>query len=242
QQERLGSAASGRVYALFPRGLEWAGPGSADAHLEHDELAVYPNEPLTIVDRKPAGETEWMLAEKADGTRGLIPRSHISCYPLVRVPPASMPVPVPTARSRRYEFWDEDDDVDGDEVEETEPVESAEDNTSPHLVVEVEMPRTDSPNLTTTSDPVAVPPISRPTLTPSIATIVPSNEHSEADADSFLSESSVGGTEVVASVSITLVSFVSDLGLGSSCGIPPDDVVEFKAAEEAGDPGNVINE
>lgn len=52
----------------------------------------------------------------------------------------------------------------------------------------------------------------------------------------------MGGTEVVASVSITLVSFVSDLGLGSSCGTPPDDVVEFKAAEEAGDPGNVINE
>ncbi|TGZ59545.1 hypothetical protein CRM22_009029 [Opisthorchis felineus] len=179
QQERLGSAASGRVYALFPRGLEWAGPGSADAQLEHDELAVYPNEPLTIVDRKPAGETEWMLAEKADGTRGLIPRSHISCYPLVRVPPASMPVPVPTVRSRRYEFWDEDDDVDGDVDEENEPVESgltAKDTTSPHLVVQVEMPRTDSPNSMTTSDPVAILPISRPTLTPSIATIVPANE------------------------------------------------------------------
>ncbi|THD25970.1 Apoptotic enhancer 1 protein [Fasciola hepatica] len=117
QQERLGSAASGRVYVLFPRGLEAAGPGSADAHLEPDELAVWPNEPLSIIDREPDGETEWMMAEKADGTRGLIPRSHISCYPLVRVPPASLPIPLRTPKPRRFDWWDDDDvDVDVNEM------------------------------------------------------------------------------------------------------------------------------
>ncbi|CAL8094926.1 unnamed protein product [Calicophoron daubneyi] len=140
QQERLGSAASGRVYALFPRGLEAAGPGSPDAHIEPDELAVWPNEPLTIIDREPLGETEWMLAEKSDGTRGLIPRSHISCYPLIRVPPASLPMPIPVERPRRFEFWyDEDEESDAEA-------------TNPECTVEV----SDAPERFSSPPPVVV--------------------------------------------------------------------------------------
>ena len=113
QQERLGSAASGRVYVLFPRGLEAAGPGSPDAHLEPDELSVWPNEQLTIINRDPPGETEWMLAENSEGKQGLIPRSHISCYPLVRVPPASLPIPEPPPTvAKRLPMWDDFDDCD----------------------------------------------------------------------------------------------------------------------------------
>nr|CAH8839241.1 unnamed protein product [Trichobilharzia regenti] len=69
QHERLGSASSGRVYALFPRGIEAAGPGSIDAHLEADELPMKPNEVLTIINREPPGEIEWMLAENSEGQR-----------------------------------------------------------------------------------------------------------------------------------------------------------------------------
>lgn len=84
---------------MFPRGLEAAGPGSLDANIEPDELAVWPNDELTIIQREVPNESEWMLAQNSKGHQGLIPRSHISCYPLVRVPPASLPVAVlpPTA-------------------------------------------------------------------------------------------------------------------------------------------------
>ncbi|KAK4469392.1 hypothetical protein MN116_006948 [Schistosoma mekongi] len=120
QHERLGSAASGRVYALFPRGIESAGPGSIDAHLEPDELPLKPNELLTIIDREPPGEIEWMLAENSEGQRGLVPRSHISCYPLVRIPPSSLPImETPKTLSSKSTIWSEfdnyDDDDDGDE-------------------------------------------------------------------------------------------------------------------------------
>ncbi|VDM36382.1 unnamed protein product, partial [Hydatigera taeniaeformis] len=47
--ERLGSADNGRVFALFPRGLEAAGPGSPDANIEPDELPIWPNEELRII-------------------------------------------------------------------------------------------------------------------------------------------------------------------------------------------------
>lgn len=122
QHERLGSAASGRVYALFPRGIEAAGPGSMDAHLEPDELPLKPNELLTIVNREPPGEIEWMLAENSEGQRGLVPRSHISCYPLVRIPPSSLPImETPKTFSMKSTIWnefdnddDDDDDSDGD--------------------------------------------------------------------------------------------------------------------------------
>ncbi|KAH8860244.1 Apoptosis-stimulating of p53 protein 2 [Schistosoma japonicum] len=66
QHERLGSAASGRVYALFPRGIESAGPGSIDAYLEPDELPLKPNELLTIIDREPPGEIEWINTDNND--------------------------------------------------------------------------------------------------------------------------------------------------------------------------------
>ncbi|VDP67735.1 unnamed protein product [Echinostoma caproni] len=177
QQERLGSAASGRVYVLFPRGLEAAGPGSADAHVEPDELSVRPNEPLTIIDREPLGETEWMLAEKADGTRGLIPRSHISCYPLVRIPPASLPIPLRAPKPRRFEWWD-DEDVDGsgdagdgdenDEDAEAEPEDEEEDLTVPAdracgssedprspVLVEVDTPQRETPDVDLIPEPVS---------------------------------------------------------------------------------------
>ncbi|CAH8482719.1 unnamed protein product [Schistosoma turkestanicum] len=121
QHERLGSAASGRVYALFPRGIEAAGPGSIDAHLESDELPLKPNEILTIVDREPPGEVEWMLAENSEGQRGLVPRSHISCYPLVRIPPSSLPImerpktfPMKSTIWDDYNNGDDDDDDDDD--------------------------------------------------------------------------------------------------------------------------------
>ncbi|KAF7258284.1 hypothetical protein EG68_04386, partial [Paragonimus skrjabini miyazakii] len=150
QQERIGSAASGRVYALFPRGLEAAGPGSADAHIQSDELAVYPNEPLTIIDREPVGETEWMLAEKADGTRGLIPRSHVSCYPLVRIPPASHPVPIIPARPRQFDFWVDDEDEEKDVADSDEDLDETIDRNndgSSHTVVEFDRSHAESPIL-----------------------------------------------------------------------------------------------
>lgn len=101
EQDLLGSADNGRVYALFPRGLEFAGPGSPDAHIESDELPIYPNEELRIIDRSPNGEPDWMLAEKVtttDGStpqQGLVPRAFISRFRIVRVPPASQPMPLP---------------------------------------------------------------------------------------------------------------------------------------------------
>ncbi|KAL5962536.1 Apoptosis-stimulating of p53 protein 2 [Taenia solium] len=99
--ERLGSTDNGRVFALFPRGLEAAGPGSPDANIEPDELPIWPNEELRIIDRSPVGEPDWMLAEKVgsdEGTepqRGLVPRAFISRFPITRVPPASRPMPLP---------------------------------------------------------------------------------------------------------------------------------------------------
>ncbi|KAM7533460.1 hypothetical protein Aperf_G00000126335 [Anoplocephala perfoliata] len=99
EQDLLGSADNGRVYALFPRGPEAAGPGSPDANIEPDELPIWPNEELRIIDRAPAGEPDWMLAEKVSegGTtvRGLVPRAFISRFRIVRVPPASHPMPLP---------------------------------------------------------------------------------------------------------------------------------------------------
>ncbi|VUZ55868.1 unnamed protein product [Hymenolepis diminuta] len=102
EQDLLGSEDNGRVYALFPRGLEFAGPGSPDAHIEPDELPIYPNEELRIIHRSPNGEPDWMLAEKVntsnDGSvpqQGLVPRAFISRFKIVRVPPASRPMPLP---------------------------------------------------------------------------------------------------------------------------------------------------
>ncbi|EUB59008.1 Apoptotic enhancer 1 protein [Echinococcus granulosus] len=97
----LGSADSGRVFALFPRGLEAAGPGSPDANIEPDELPIWPNEELRIINRSPVGEPDWMLAEKVGGDgdtlpqQGLVPRAFISRFRIVRVPPASRPMPLP---------------------------------------------------------------------------------------------------------------------------------------------------
>ncbi|CAH8498906.1 unnamed protein product [Heterobilharzia americana] len=122
QNERLGSAASGRVYALFPRGIDSAGPGSIDSHLEVDELPIKPNELLTIINREPPGEIEWMLAENSNGQKGLVPRSHISCYPLVRIPLASLPImEMPKNISMKSIIWNEfDDDEEEEEGEEEE--------------------------------------------------------------------------------------------------------------------------
>ncbi|CAH8491901.1 unnamed protein product [Heterobilharzia americana] len=122
QNERLGSAASGRVYALFPRGIDSAGPGSIDSHLEVDELPIKPNELLTIINREPPGEIEWMLAENSNGQKGLVPRSHISCYPLVRIPLASLPImEMPKNVSMKSIIWNEfDDDEEEEEGEEEE--------------------------------------------------------------------------------------------------------------------------
>lgn len=64
-------------------------------------MPIWPNEELRIIDRSPVDEPDWMLAEKvgsADGTapqQGLVPRAFISRFPIVRVPPASRPMPLP---------------------------------------------------------------------------------------------------------------------------------------------------
>ncbi|CAH8610344.1 unnamed protein product [Dicrocoelium dendriticum] len=165
QQERLGSAASGRVYALFPRGLEAAGAGSADAYIQADELPIYPNEPLTIVDREPAGEPEWMMAEKADGTHGLVPRSHISCYPLVRVPPASHPIPILPPVATRFEIWDDDeeDDTSSPVAEEPADTQASGDDTIP-LVIEVDVSVADLP----VSSGHTLPVVTRPTCSTTV--------------------------------------------------------------------------
>ncbi|VDN96131.1 unnamed protein product [Rodentolepis nana] len=111
EQDLLGSADNGRVYALFPRGLEFAGPGSPDAHIEPDELPIYPNEELRIIDRFPKDEPDWMLAEKINITdgestpqKGLVPRAFISRFKIIRVPPASRPMPLPPSDSVASRF------------------------------------------------------------------------------------------------------------------------------------------
>ncbi|VDL92970.1 unnamed protein product [Schistocephalus solidus] len=104
EEDLLGAANEGRVYGLFPRGLEAAGPGSHDAQIEPDELPIWPNEELRIIDRSPANELEWMLAENAEGHQGLVPRAYISRFPLLRIPPASRPIPARSPSPERSAF------------------------------------------------------------------------------------------------------------------------------------------
>lgn len=95
EQDQLGVSDDGRVYVLFPRGLEAAGPGSLDAYIEGDELAIRPNEILWVIDRSPASEPEWFRAKNEQGQQGLVPRAFISRHQLLRIPPASRPIPLP---------------------------------------------------------------------------------------------------------------------------------------------------
>ncbi|CDS35756.1 apoptosis stimulating of P53 [Echinococcus multilocularis] len=145
----LGSEDSGRVFALFPRGLEAAGPGSPDANIEPDELPIWPNEELRIINRSPVGEPDWMLAEKVGGDgdtlpqRGLVPRAFISRFRIVRVPPASRPMPLPPPDSvgrfsRIFQSPSpiEEEEEDGQEDGRVSYMEneSGEDNGSPQMV------------------------------------------------------------------------------------------------------------
>ena len=144
EQELLGNADEGRVYVLFPRGLEAAGPGSPDAHIEPDELPIRPNEELRIVDRSPAGEPDWMMAEKvegeASGQRGLVPRAFISRFRIVRVPPASQPIPLlsPNSVDRRLRAFQSpspiEEEEEGDGITSDTETELTADGGSPQMV------------------------------------------------------------------------------------------------------------
>uniref|UniRef100_A0A5K3FPC2 ANK_REP_REGION domain-containing protein n=1 Tax=Mesocestoides corti TaxID=53468 RepID=A0A5K3FPC2_MESCO len=136
--ELLGRADNGRVYALFPRGLEAAGPGSPDAYIEPDELPIWPNEELRIIDRCPAGEPDWMLAEKSgEGNKqqGLVPLAFISRFPVVRIPPASQPMPslASSAKPNSRQYRPPSPIEEEEEASSTE-TEMADDSESPQMV------------------------------------------------------------------------------------------------------------
>ncbi|KAL3310261.1 hypothetical protein Ciccas_011177 [Cichlidogyrus casuarinus] len=83
EYNKLGTYSDGRVFAVFDRN----GSHPCESPIRSDELEFRANDELKVIDKSPEGEADWMLAEHVfTGKKGLVPKTFLSCYPLLKVP------------------------------------------------------------------------------------------------------------------------------------------------------------